>query len=124
MIHQLELGNDKVMAWRIEGKVDQADYEPVVKSIENKMNTADKLNVYVEIPKMPGITLPAIWEGIKSGLANLRKYNNKLNKVAVVTDKEWLQIMTEIENRLFTGIDERSFSMEEAAEAKEWIKQS
>lgn len=87
------------------------------------MNTADKLYIYVEMPIMPGITLPAIREGIKSGLANLQKYNNRLNKVALVTDKEWLQTMNEIENRLFTGIDERSLSMEETAAAKEWIKQ-
>lgn len=123
MIKQLELGNEKVMAWRIEGKIDQGEYAPLVKSIENKMDTTDKLNVYVEIPKMPGITLPAIWEGLKSGLANLRKYNNRLNKVAVVTDKDWMQSMTEIENRLFRGIDERSFSMAEAEEAKKWIQQ-
>lgn len=121
MIQQLALGNEKVMAWRIEGKIDQAEYGSVIKTLENKMDTSDKLNVYVEVPKMPGITLPAIWDGVKSGLANLKKYNNRLNKVAVVTDKEWLQTMSEIENRIFPGIDERSFSMEEAEEAKRWI---
>lgn len=123
MIQQIDLNSENVMAWRIEGKIDQGEYAPLVKSIENKIDAADKLNVYVEIPKMPGITLPAIWEGLKSGLANLWKYNNKLNKVAVVTDKDWMQNMTEIENRLFRGIDERSFPMEEAEEAKKWVKQ-
>lgn len=123
MIQRLELGDENVIAWRIEGKIDQADYAPVIRQLDNKMNSTDKLNVYLEIPKMEGITPQAVWESLKFGISNLKEFISKINKAAVVTDKQWLQTYTRLEDRLFKSIDERTFSMEEAEEARKWIKQ-
>lgn len=121
MIQKLDLGDEKVMAWRMEGKMDQAQLGPVMQAFNNKLDTTDKLNLYLEVPKVSGITLPAIWETLKSEIRELRKYNDRIEKVAVVTDKEWIQTLTGAENRLFPGVDERPFSMEEAEAAKLWI---
>lgn len=122
MIQQLELGNEKVMALRVEGKIDQQESASVIEYFEKKLNTADKLNIYMEIPKIQGIEARGIWDSIKAGFANLKKYNDKVERVAVVTDKNWLQTAASVENRLFPGIDEKAFSMEEAEVAKKWVR--
>lgn len=122
MVQKLDLNNENILAWRLEGKIDEAELNPMVKDLEKELNTSDHLNIYMEVPETPGVTPQAFWESLKSGLSNLKKYNDKLEKVAVVTDKGWLQTMANVENRLFPGIDERSFSFEEAEEAKQWVK--
>lgn len=123
MIQEFKLDSEKVMGLRIEGKVEQGEYEPVLESLENKLNTAGHINLYMEVPHTPNIPAQAVWDSIKVGLANLKNYNDKLDRVAVVTDKGWLKAATALENALFPGIEERSFSMEEAEEAKNWIQE-
>lgn len=122
MIQKLDLNNEKVLAWRLEGKINEAELSPMVKDLEQELNTSDRLNIYMEVTETPGVTPQAFWDSLKSGLSNLKSYDDKLDKVAVVTDKGWLQTMASVENRFFPGIEERAFSFEEATEARQWVK--
>lgn len=123
MIQELELGNEKLLGWRIEGKIDEAEYGPVLDSLKQKMEGSAKVNLYLEVPEMPGLTPGTIWESLKFGLSNLKDFVKNVSRVAVVTDKEWLKTYTSIESRLIPGVEEKAFAFEDAEMARQWVKE-
>lgn len=122
MIKEIETGDEKVLGWRLEGKIDEAEYTPVLDALQQKVKTSDHVSIYMEVPKMPGVTAQTVWESLKFGFSNMKEFIKSLDRVAVVTDKEWIKNYTAIESRLLPGVEEKGFSFEDAEKAKQWVR--
>lgn len=122
MIQELKLGNERVIAWRMEGKIEEAEYGAALDSLKKKMELFHNVNIYMEVPEISGLTPETIWDSLKFGFTNLKEFVKNIERVAVVTDKEWLKTYTSIESRLIPGVEERAFSFDDAEKAKQWVK--
>ncbi len=45
----------------------------------------------------------------------------KFDRAAVLTDKTWLQRVSELEGALFPGLEIKAFSLDERAQAEAWL---
>lgn len=56
-----------------------------------------------------------------SRMPSLFRFMRKFNRAAVLTDKAWLKVISEIEGALYPGLEIRAFSREQKAEAEAWL---
>ena len=118
MLEIIDIGDDAVLACRIDGKIELDDIERVKTRVGEILESHDAVRVYVELDSLGGITLEALWEDLKLGFGNLSKFTHK----AVVSDKKWVAKMAEIANKLFPKIELKHFAPDEREAARDWIR--
>lgn len=118
MIELLTGFPDDVVAVKSGGKVTRADYEDVlIPAIEAAMGKHQKVRVYYEMASdFEGFEAGAIWSDLKVGFGNF----NRWERVAVITDIEWLTRYTNAMAFLIP-CPTRTFKTSEAQEARDWI---
>ena len=100
-----------------EEKLHDDDYERIVPLLQEKIQTFGKVRWYFEMRDFEGWTLSAAWDDLKFDFKNL----DKMERIAMVGDEKWEKYLTQL-MKPFTTADMKFFSMEEADEAKNWIK--
>jgi hypothetical protein len=109
---------DHVVGVIASGKVGAADYETVlIPAVDAALKTHDRIRLLYQLgPAFTGFTSGAMWDDMKVGIAHFRKWE----KVAVVTDHEWLAGAA----RMFAFVfpcPVKVFSDGELREAEIWI---
>lgn len=54
-------------------------------------------------------------------LLPMLKLVKKFDRAAVLTDKKWLRIISEIEGALYPGLEFKAFTRDQKAEAEAWL---
>lgn len=120
MLELLPTPAPHVVAFRAGGTINAADFDRVAAAIDAGLRTREQVSVYAEIVNLGGFTLEALLKDIVYGLkqiANLRQYA----RYAVVTDAQWLRTAADFENKLFPGIEIRTFALEDDEAAMDWV---
>lgn len=117
MIDIIPTNADNVIGCRIDGKIDTGDIETVAEYIEDKIMQDKKQRIYVELIKLEGISLEALFKNLKLGI----KHFNDFDKKAIITDKGWIKKVAAIADKIFPNIEVKCFSFEE--KALEWAKE-
>lgn len=117
MIELLSVGTENVIGYRIAGKIETDDFDRIASFIEENLKTHDKVRVFAEIEDIQGMSLEVFLKDLKFGM----KYYDRFEKAVVITDKEWIRKVVEIEGRLFPGIEARCFPLSERKAAIEWV---
>jgi hypothetical protein len=109
---------DKVVATKAHGVVTKQDYQEIlVPRIELTLKRHPKIRCYYELGTQFSKMEPgALWEDFKIGVEHLSRWE----RVAVVTDVEWIRHAVNIFRFLIPG-EVRVFATDEAAVAREWI---
>ena len=119
MIEMLDIGDTNVVAYRVGGKVTEEEMNSVLSIFKEKIQAGKKLSIYQEITSVGGAEFDAIIEKLKFfrefGLSNF-------NRIAVVTHKEWMHKIIDLEGKLFKKFDIRGFSIDDKDEALEFLK--
>ena len=119
MLEMLDIGIDRAVAFRLKGKITESEMVQVLSDAKAKIERYDTIVIYEEIVSFGGIELKAVVEEFKYlfevGLSNM-------DRVAVVTDKKWVEKIVGIEDKIFKGIDMKAFSTEEKDRALEFLK--
>ncbi len=118
MVEILQGFPDNVVACAAKGQVTKQDYERVlIPSVERALERNAEIRCYYELrPEFRGFDAGAAWEDAKIGIEHLTRWE----RVAVVTDVEWIRLATNAFRFLMPG-QVRVFSSAESAEAKRWI---
>lgn len=118
MIVQLSNFPDNVVAFICKGRVTKADYDSVIlPAVENVLRAHAKVRLYYETDAdFAGLDAGAMWEDFKVGIESITRWE----RVAVVTDVEWIRHATRFFSFLMPGAT-KLFSRSEAARAREWI---
>ncbi|MGB7290719.1 MAG: STAS/SEC14 domain-containing protein [Thermodesulfobacteriota bacterium] len=119
MIEIIPTETDNLIGCKIDGKVKTEDIEKVANYIEDKFTKNKRLRIYVEVVKLEGISLEALFKDLKLGIKHFKDFDKK----AVVTDKEWMKKVAAIADKIFPNIDVKCFSFEEKEKALEWAKE-
>lgn len=117
MIRLLEGLPDNVLGVEARGKVTDDDYERVLApAVREKRDAHGKIRfVYVLGDDFDGWTLGAMWEDARLGGSELTAWE----KVAVVTDKDWIAHMVKAFAWMLPG-EARVFGLGELDAAQAW----
>ena len=109
---------DNIIAAAAHGVVTRHDYQEfLVPQVELALKRHPKIRCYYELGAQFSRMEPgAMWEDFKIGVEHLSRWE----RVAVVTDVEWLRQAVNIFRFLMPG-EVRVFATAEAAPAREWI---
>lgn len=107
---------DNIIGFIIDGPYDEIAVEKIQSEVNEKLIIYDKVNLYLEDTINADISFKAILKSLPFKL----KTGNRFDKVAIVTDRKWLQIISNLE-KLFFNAEIRIFSGEDRLEAIQWI---
>ncbi|MEB3355962.1 MAG: STAS/SEC14 domain-containing protein [Synechococcales bacterium] len=118
MLEILSMPVENVVGLRISGKIEASDFDRAIAVVEEKLKLFDRLRVYVEVDNLTGLSLEAL---IKDLQFTLRHYKD-FEREAVVSDRQWLQRLAAVGDRLFPSIDVRHFDVSEKEQALAWVQ--
>lgn len=121
MLEMLEIGIDNAVAIRISGKITEGEMSVVLDDARAKIDQFGNIVIFEQIDSFSGIEMAALVEefkyAIEVGLSNIVK-------AAVVTDKKWLEVIVNIEDKIFRNIEMRCFSSDEREAAIAFLRHS
>jgi len=118
MIEIIPFEEGNIIGLRLNGRIEDEEFDEVVEKIEEMLKEHDKLRVYAEVEKIGGMSVNTLMKDIHFKLKHWRDFE----KEAVVSDKSWLESWVGIADKLFPHIEVKHFSFEEKDKAKEWLK--
>ena len=100
------------------GQVTANDYETVlIPEIQLRLKQHQKIRIlYQTGPTFSGFTVGAMWDDAKLGLVHLDVWE----KIAIVTDKDWLKTATGI-FKFIIPCPLKVFASDDYAEAETWV---
>jgi hypothetical protein len=109
---------DSVLGFKASGELTADDYRSVlVPAVNEALEKQEKLRLlYVLGDEVTGFSTGAAWQDTKIGVGHVTKWE----KVAVVSDKEWLRHSVNIFGYLIPG-EIKAYSTEQEADARAWI---
>ncbi|MCD6273782.1 MAG: STAS/SEC14 domain-containing protein [Deltaproteobacteria bacterium] len=119
MLEMIDIGFEKAVAYRVEGKITEEEMTSVFSIFKGKIDKDEKLIVYQEVVSFGGVEFDAIVEKIKFfinfGISHF-------SKIAIVTHKKWIHRLVDLEGKLFKNIDIKGFPIEEKDKAVEFLR--
>lgn len=121
MLHKIDLGSDKAMGFRWEGKYDEKGVKQSILQFLPELQSRAMMNVYLEIQEITDVEARALWDELKFDLKNFKQLTDKIDKIAVVTDETWLRNISEGSSFVLPGIKVKAYTMAEKQAGKTWI---
>ncbi len=117
MLELIPTGSDQVVGLHVQGKIETADFEKVIREIEDKLKLYPKLRIYAEIESLEGMSPEALWKDLKFTVQHFRDFERE----AVVSDQRWLEKWSNFSNKLFSSIEVKYFHFDQKQQALEWV---
>jgi hypothetical protein len=118
MLEKISDVPDSVLGFRASGELTSDDYKNVlVPAVEAALRSRDKLRLlYLLGEDVTGFSAGAAWQDTKVGMEHVSRWE----KIAVVTDKDWLRHSVNIFGYLIPA-EIKVFPAAEEADARAWI---
>ncbi|ELS00337.1 Protein of unknown function (DUF3478) [Xenococcus sp. PCC 7305] len=102
------------------GKLDSQEMKASLDDLIGKSQDIEQGTMLYRIEDFDLPTLGAL--GVElSRLPELFRTIGKFNRAAVLSDKKWVQKVSEIEGFLLPGLEIKAFSLDEVAAAEAWL---
>ena len=107
-----ETVDKSVLEIEVDGELTKEDYDRLEQSIEKRLTESDKVNMFCRIIELSGMTAQAILSDFKL----FAKYYGKIEKMAIVSSKEW----TEWVSKLGAVLPMKIIHFDEDEQEKAW----
>lgn len=107
---------DNTIAYVFDGPMDAQTIEALRDQIEQKLEIHNRINVYLEDRGVAYFTLYSVIVGIIFPL----QHHMRFDKVAMVTDRSWVHLLSAINSQFISG-DIRNYTSEERVNAMQWV---
>ncbi len=116
----LDFTKHNLIAFKVKGKIEKADYDKLNALLEKTAREYDRQKVYLEIEPedVEGIEPKALWEDIKTFFKHIKN----LDKLAIVSNSPVVEKTAKISKPFVSG-EVKYFSDKEAITAREWVKE-
>ena len=112
--------NENRLDIEMSGKLDAESMKAALDELVDKSKNIENGKMLYTIIDFQLPTISAI--GIElSRLPSMLGLMKKFNRAAVITDKAWLQKVSEFEGTLFPGLEIKSFDLNQKKEAESWL---
>ena len=100
------------------GKLTKDDYEKVlIPAVDQALQDHEKIRLlYVLGGEFDGMTAGAVWDDTRVGFSHVTKWE----KIAIVTDKDWVRHSIDIFGYLMPG-EVKGFTSDEESTARIWV---
>jgi hypothetical protein len=113
-----------VLGFRISGKLTHGEYQEMMKPVYDALERGEKLNLYVELPDdFAGLDMGALWDDLKAAGSVGLKHRSSWQRMAVVTDKDWIRHGAAVFGPLAPG-ELRVFDLDETDQARAWVSEA
>ena len=119
MIEQLPQSTDKVLGFKISGKLHDEDYKKFVPVIDAAVAKVGKVRMLAQFEDFHGWDLHALWDDIKFATTHCLS----IERIALVGDRKWEAWMTKV-CKPFTIAKIRYFDVSEIEEAWKWLDEA
>ena len=111
-----------VLGFRLTGKLSRDEYhDALMKPIYAALERGDKLRILIELPDaFHGLDTGALWEDLKAAGSVGLKHRSAWQRMAVVTDKDWVRNGIGAFGWLSPG-ELRVFEAGELGQAATWV---
>src|SRR5579872_849838 len=116
MIEQLPAPSEKVLAFKLSGKLHDEDYKRFVPLIDAAAAKEGKVRLLARFEDFHGWDLHALWDDIKFST----KHCTDIERIALVGDKTWEKWMAKV-CKPFTLAKVRYFDVAETDAAWAWL---
>jgi len=120
MLELIDIGVEKAVAFRCGGKISEEEMSLVLSAIKERIDIHGEVYIYEEIESIGGVEFDAIIEKIKFfhevGIS-------KIKKIAVITDKKWMQKIIKLEDTLLTKIVIKGFPYDEKEKGVDFLRE-
>ena len=108
------------LGFRLSGKLDRDEYFQILNPVLEKLQRGEKVSFLVEAGRdFHGLDLAALWEDVKAAGSVGLKYRSSWERLAVVTDKDWMRHGIAAFGWVVPG-EIRVFDLAELEQAKAW----
>ena len=121
MLQKLNLGDEKVVAFRWEGTFDEKGFKQSLVQFIPKLQMRSKINLYLEVVNLTEVEAKAVWEEVKFDVRNMKELSNKIDKIALVTEISWMRSLASSTYAFIPGIRLKSFKFDESDAAKAFV---
>jgi hypothetical protein len=97
MVEIIPFEESNIIGVRLNGRIEDEEFDEITEKIEDMLNEHDKLRVYAEIEKIGGMSVNTLMKDIHFKLKHWRYFE----KEAIVSDKKWLESWIGIADKLF-----------------------
>jgi len=118
MIQVIEPLEDNIVSFKIHHSISRDDITKAVSLMENKLENFEKVKMLTVIKDTVSYTPEAFISDFKATI----KHFDDFEKVAVVSDKRWLEKLTGMTD-FFLKADVEYFEAKKLDQAKKWIKE-
>lgn len=122
MLQKLDLGTNKVVAFRWEGDFNLEAFEQAMNKFLPELRSRERMNVYIEIASIGKFEAAAIWEDIKFGFKNMKELRDKIEKIAIVTEEDWVRTLAETAYKFIPGIKLQTYVFKDLKEARTFVQ--
>ena len=95
MLEMLDVGVEKIIAYRLGGKITEEEMTSVLDIFREKIDKGEKLIVY---------------------------HFSHFSKIAVITHSKWIHKIVDLEDKIFKNVEMKVFSIEDKDKAIEFLK--
>jgi hypothetical protein len=108
------------LGFRLSGKIDRDEYFEILDPVKARLERGDKVSFLIETtPSFSGLDFAALWEDAKAAPSLGLKYRSSWDRLAVVTDKDWMRNAIAVMGWLMPG-EITVFEPGELEQAKAW----
>jgi hypothetical protein len=119
VIEQLPAPSDKVLAFKMSGKLHDEDYKTFVPLVDGAIASWGKVRLLAVFHDFHGWDMHALWDDIKFATTHC----TKIERIALVGDKKWEKWMAAV-CKPFTAAKVRYFDVSEIDAAKAWVAEA
>ncbi|MCK5392015.1 MAG: STAS/SEC14 domain-containing protein [Deltaproteobacteria bacterium] len=119
MIGIIPFEEGNIIGFRLNGRIEDEEFDQITEKIEEMLKHYDKLRIYAEIEEIGGMSVNTLMKDIHFKLKHWRNFE----KEAVVSDKGWLESWIAVADKIFPSIEIKHFNTNEVEKAKEWLKE-
>lgn len=119
MIEQLERGSDKVIGFKLSGKLHDEDYKHFVPLVDKAIAEQGKVRMLAWFHDFHGWDAHALWDDTKFATTHC----TKIEKIALVGEKKWEEWMAKV-CKPFTMAKIKYFDAAEIDDAWRWLEEA
>jgi hypothetical protein len=116
VIEQLPQSSEKVLGFKMSGKLHDEDYKKFVPLVDAAVAREGKVRLFAQFEDFHGWDLHALWDDIKFAATHC----TKIDRIALVGDRKWEEWMAKV-CKPFTLAKVRYFDASEVEAAWAWL---
>jgi hypothetical protein len=119
MIEQVQEGSEKVLGFKLSGKLHDEDYKNFVPVIDAAVAKHGKIRLLAQFHDFHGWDMHALWDDIKFSTTHC----TKIERIALVGEKKWEEWMAKV-CKPFTMAKIRYFDAKDVGQAQAWLQEA